>query len=350
MSKRETKVVIPSIRQPQQWFQNTLNEKSVTKVKISAIPPNLFSETFLQQLHSNRSSETTEDCLNAAQILEVKRKKRDESRNISAIKRLNLDALENIVNTTGCKFNPENNRFSFENDVYHLRTTDELNQAAKAMELFSEIGFQDILALCDVLYDDPYFAAYTDIGSRIYKIIKEWPISMTFDEPFYYRARIVDGPSDIMLMHDMMMAPEGIPSQGRFNEYGRSRFYFTDTPEGAISEVVGHRMQKDKYVIVARLKPVEGVKLIDLSKAVSSRNCFVTALRKSVIDENAKVKKEYFLPNYVAGCCRAAGLDGIKYRGNGYSSYVTWTDAKLRLVDYQQPVKIEDVKISAILK
>lgn len=130
-----------------------------------------------------------------------------------------------------------------------MRTTDELNQAAKAMELFSEIEFQDILALCDVLYDDPYFAAYTDIGSRIYKIIKEWPISMTFDEPLYYRARIVDSPSDIMLGHDMMIAPEGIPSQGRFNEYGRSRFYFTDTPEGAISEVVGHRTQKDKYVI-----------------------------------------------------------------------------------------------------
>ena len=55
------------------------------------------------------------------------------------------------------------------------------------------------------------------------------------------------------------------------------------------------------------------------------------------------VKKEYLLPNYVAGCCRAAGLDGIKYRGNGYSSYVTWTDAKLNIVDYERPIKVSEL-------
>lgn len=33
------------------------------------------------------------------------------------------------------------------------------------------------------------------------------------------------------------------------------------------------------------------MRLIDLSKATDARNCFITALRKSVVDENAKVKK-----------------------------------------------------------
>ena len=103
---------------------------------------------------------------------------------------------------------------------------------------------------------------------------------------------------------------------------------------------MGHSTPKDKFVQVVKLEPVDSVRLIDLSKATDARNCFITALRKSVVDENAKVKKEYLLPNYVAGCCRAAGLDGIKYRGNGYSCYVTWTDAKLNIVDYERPIKV----------
>lgn len=80
--------------------------------------------------------------------------------------------------------------------------------------MFSDIDFSEIMALCNVLYDDPYFAAYTDIGIKIFKIIRDWPISMTFDEKFYYRARIVDDEFAMPLAHEMMQPPEDIPSQG----------------------------------------------------------------------------------------------------------------------------------------
>ena len=89
-------------------------------------------------------------------------------------------------------------------------------------------------------------------------------------------------------------------------------------------------------------KPSGNVKLIDLSKMVGTRNSFVTALRKSVSDEKAKVKKEYLLPNYVAGCCRAAGFDGIKYRGSNYKCHVLWNDTKMDIAHYLEPKRIKE--------
>ena len=59
-----------------------------------------------------------------------------------------------------------------------------------------------------------------------------------------------------------------------------------------------------------------------------------------------KVKKEYLLPNYVAGCCRYAGWDGIKYRGSGYKCYVTWNDASMEIEEYYSPIKISEWKKS----
>lgn len=116
------------------------------------------------------------------------------------------------------------------------------------------ISFDEILNLCNILYENPYFAAYTNIGKRVYQIIRDWPVSMTFDEPYYYRARIADSENELYLASDMMMPPEGIPSQGRYNEYGRSCFYFTNSLEGAVKEVAGHQGQRDKYVQIIQLK------------------------------------------------------------------------------------------------
>lgn len=344
MSKTETRVAPITVKAPPTWIQKALDGEqstgnNATTIKMGVIPPALFSENFLSYPVAEIS---LSDSLNATQIAEIRHEKGKDIRGFSAIKKLNLQTIEEI-RKIGCKFDPHTNSFYFEDGVCHKRTAEELNQASRAMDLFSDIDFSEIMALCNVLYDDPYFAAYTDIGIKIFKIIRDWPISMTFDEKFYYRARIVDDEFAMPLAHEMMKPPEDIPSQGRFNEYGRSRFYFTNSPDGAIKEILGHSTPKDKFVQVVKLEPVDSVRLIDLSKATDTRNCFITALRKSVVDENAKVKKEYLLPNYVAGCCRAAGLDGIKYRGNGYSRYVTWTDAKLNIVDYERPIKVSEL-------
>lgn len=44
--------------------------------------------------------------------------------------------------------------------------------------------------------------------------------------------------------------------------------------------------------------------------------------------------REYLIPQFVAECCYACGIDGIKYYGGkDYSNYVTWKDAYFECIE-----------------
>lgn len=87
-----------------------------------------------------------------------------------------------------------------------------------------------------------------------------------------------------------------------------------------------HCGSKKPSVQIARLKKCKEARLIDLSQNVSKNNRFIDHLRFKVDNTQGKIVKEYLLPNFVAGCCKRAGIDGIKYQGDGYNCYVTWKD------------------------
>ena len=326
-----------------QSISNPQKQKKTNRIRIDAIEPEEFSGEWLEHpTATSYPNNLKEESLDGQQIVELKRGSKGRKFLPAAISNLNIQTLGYIGDIPDFRYDTKSKKFYTESSICHERTTTELNQAASALRLFEGISFDEILNLCNILYENPYFAAYTNIGKRVYQIIRDWPVSMTFDEPYYYRARIADSENELYLASDMMMPPEGIPSQGRYNEYGRSCFYCTNSLEGAVKEVAGHQGQRDKYVQIIQLKPSGNVKLIDLSKMVGTRNSFVTALRKSVSDEKAKVKKEYLLPNYVAGCCRAAGFDGIKYRGSNYKCYVLWNDTKMDIAHYLEPKRIKE--------
>ena len=283
--------------------------------------------------------EPSEQLLSNRQINIIgKSKKKEQQSRIPAIERLNKRTLQYIADSPEVTFDTVSKKFYVGGAIYHHRTPNELNRTANALELFSEISFSEINKLVDYLYINPYFAIATDVGKKIYDIVCEWP-GMTFDQQFFYRARTANNANETYLERDMLM-----PSQGRYNDYGRSCFYFTDTFDGAINEVAGHQSKEDVYVYVVKIRPQKHAELIDLSKMAS--NSFITAIRKVVTDEKAKVKKEYLLPNYIAGCCRQAGWDGIKYRGSGYKCYVTWNDASMKIEEYYSPIKISEWKKS----
>lgn len=288
--------------------------------------------------------EPSEQLLSNRQINIIgKSKKKEQQSRIPAIERLNKRTLQYIADSPEVTFDTVSKKFYVGGAIYHHRTPNELNRTANALELFSEISFSEINKLVDYLYINPYFAIATDVGKKIYDIVCEWP-GMTFDQQFFYRARTANNANETYLERDMLMPPHGIPSQGRYNDYGRSCFYFTDTFDDAINEVAGHQSKEDVYVYVVKIRPQKHAELIDLSKMAS--NSFITAIRKVVTDEKAKVKKEYLLPNYIAGCCRQAGRDGIKYRGSGYKCYVTWNDASMKIEEYYSPIKISEWKKS----
>ena len=123
-----------------------------------------------------------------------------------------------------------------------------------------------------------------------------------------------------------LKAPVMISSHGRYNEIGRSCYYFADTKEGALTEVYKHCGSKKPSVQIPKLKKCKEARLIDLSQNVSKNNRFIDHLRFKVDNTPGKIVKEYLLPNFVAGCCKKVGIDGIKYQGDGYNCYVTWKD------------------------
>lgn len=59
------------------------------------------------------------------------------------------------------------------------------------------------------------------------------------------------------LEQEMLKAPVMISSHGRYNEIGRSCYYFADTKEGALTEVYKHCGSKKPSVQIAKLKNVK---------------------------------------------------------------------------------------------
>lgn len=57
--------------------------------------------------------------------------------------------------------------------ICHHRTPNELNRTANALELFSEISFSEINILVDSLYINPYFVITTNVGKKIFDIVRE---------------------------------------------------------------------------------------------------------------------------------------------------------------------------------
>ena len=77
--------------------------------------------------------------------------------------------------------------------------------------------------------------------------------------------------------------------------------------------------------------------MIDLSVEYPTRNKFLEYCRFSPAqDDYSKVKREYLLPCFVANCCKANGIEGIKYYGSKeYTNYVAWNDGYFDFIDFE---------------
>ena len=93
-----------------------------------------------------------------------------------------------------------------------------------------------------------------------------------------------------------------------------------------MTEIRKHSGGKTINIQVVGLRPVKHAKMIDLSGEIKGTNRFMEHMRFTVENEIGKIVKNYLLPNFVAGCCKKVGIDGIKYQGDGYNCYVTWKD------------------------
>lgn len=211
----------------------------------------------------------------------------------------------------------------------------ELNVVCSAKEVIDSVdeGFITELELMDFmsfLFETPSFASSHPAGQKIYQFIqgfmnKDNKYKHGFDHDVFYHSRARKADEPPFIYDDMLKVPIGIAGPGRYNNPGRSHYYFCDSAKGAESEVKKHN--PDKEVQTIKLVPVKQIVLLDLSGTMRRGEAFLRYLRFPLSSVNNKTPREYLIPCYVAECCMRIGFDGIKYYGgNDYSNYVAWTD------------------------
>lgn len=194
-------------------------------------------------------------------------------------------------------------------------------------ELFSETELMDFNSF---LSRTPMLAASTKTGRKIYVFLQNLfhqGDKMTgFDKDVFYHCRSHKANEMPFTFEQMLRVPNGLPWAGRYNHVGRSSYYFSDSRKGAEIEIRKHKTNND-VIQTVKLKPQKGIKLLDLSGTLARGATFLRYLRFSLSDNTDKMPREYLIPCYVSDCCKAIGIEGIKYYGSKeYNNYVAWND------------------------
>jgi hypothetical protein len=207
--------------------------------------------------------------------------------------------------------------------------TEDFLDATEYEEKFTENELMNFMAFLD---DSPMFAMNNDVGRKIFRLISDFPYIIGFDKDKYYHCRARNKNDSPYVWEQMRRAPYGVTYPGRYNHAGQAYFYFSDKADGAKNEILKHMSSKDKddkVLQIVELGVNTDVRLIDLSgKNKRGLNTFFKYIRFPLGMDQVARPREYLIPCFVSECCRAVGINGIKYYGGkDYSNYVTWQDS-----------------------
>lgn len=262
----------------------------------------------------------------------------------TAINDLNKSSAKSLATNKNIVYSNTEQRFINTNNCSSSVNTREMNVISCAkkilqndtdQELFTENELMDFMSFLD---NTPTQAMCNETGLKIYETIKHSFDRIGFDKPFFYHSRARKRNDAPYVWEQMKKAPYGVPFPGRYNHIGQAHFYFADTIKGTENELSKHMTQKDKEekcIQTVKIRPNTEKKLIDLSgKHLRRYNTFLKYIRFSLQEDTSKMPREYLIPSFVSDCCKACGIDGIKYYGGkDYSNYVTWDDGCFDFVE-----------------
>lgn len=249
-----------------------------------------------------------------------------------SLRLLNRNTADDIADNKELNYSTTKNRFvSSEGEVdskgLNIICSGREVLTTPNVELFTE---NELIDFCSFLSRTPMLALNSPTGQKIYEMLKDMYLSgmnsISFDKNVYYHCRSHKKAEMPFTYEQMLKAPHGLPWAGRYNQVGRSNYYFADTQKGAEAEVKKHKTDNDVLQTV-KLKPAKNIKMLDLSGSLARGKTFLRYLRFSLTDVVNKMPREYLIPCFVSDCCNALGFDGIKYYGSKeYSNYVVWND------------------------
>lgn len=252
---------------------------------------------------------------------------------VSDIKNLNVSAAKRVADNERIVFDTRKRLFI--KDDYEV-TTRELNcvcDAAGLLDSLSDTEIFDENELIDFMsHLERSFGTGLDssTGQKIRNLVKEIDSFISFDRDVYYHSRPRKRSDTPYVGEQMLRAPYGVSSVGRFNHLGQSHYYFSDTKEGSVEEISKHidKDSSDWVVQTAKITSKGSIRLLDLSDKGKRRlKNFISFISKPCSEDSGKRPREYLIPQFLGDCCIDENIDGIKYYGGkDYSNYVTWKD------------------------
>lgn len=252
----------------------------------------------------------------------------------TSIRNLNVITAREIADNNELVYNTKTNLFVSEGTDINSK---ELNVISAGKTVFCYITGdnefiteRELISLMGELAEQYAVGILHEAGNKLYTWINEQFHNKAFcgfDREFYYHSRPRNKEEIAYVPDQMTRAPYGKPAAGRYNLTGVAHYYFSDTQDGAETEVKKHIDLDNTVIQTAKLKPIKSIRLLDLSGTIQRGASLMNAIRCHVIDKTCKMPREYLIPCFIADCCKKIGFDGIKYYGSKeYSNYVSWND------------------------
>jgi len=197
----------------------------------------------------------------------------------------------------------------------------------KHLELAKRKYGQPLSEFKSLIIKHPFLSLESKIARDIKKEIevKRLPTDTASDD--FYRCRKVED-DKAFETKDLMLAPVGVPQEGRFNHSGQSHLYLSKEKETAKAEILGD-IENARLVWVQKVnikKPIDNILdlTFDWSMMTVSTNALLIALHVArhiscTEDNDGNWKPDYFITRFIMDCAKKAGYNGIKY--NSTRSY-----------------------------
>lgn len=255
----------------------------------------------------------------------------------TVIKSLNIGTAARLAQCDDICYEVSTRKFIVEEKPENKATVRELNIICSGASILEEYSGSDemlseaeLINFLTTLDETPTFASDTETGRKIIRLIQTAGSIIGFDQEVYYHSRKNSIDACPYTHSEMLTAPAGVTTPGRYNHPGRAYYYFADSKAGAENEIRKHCT--DGVIQTAVIRPIREIALLDLSGTMRGGKTFLRYVRFSVTNANSKMPREYLLPCFVSDCCRRIGIEGVKYYGGkDYSNYVCWNDGYFAL-------------------
>lgn len=223
--------------------------------------------------------------------------------NIEPSKNLSYITKKYYQNYSGIKYKDSQPYWKDkETDVYvNVDDIDKLEEISNNKSL--DIERKEMVNFILYAQEYPMLLNEHPVGQKIFEYTKNLRPVKLKGSLYLYRMRTSNEENRIFSHEEMLKPPYGISQGGRFDQYGNSVLYTTNSLEISMLETYS-QSNSHKYYIARKLEYDNTLKIVDLTSENEWIDCL---LRK----KKSKQGEEYIIPRFVAQCLKYNRFEGF---------------------------------------